>query len=100
MLLILLNWIYVFITTYALGFAFSQWSLKHLGYEIKNVNAIVAQGLIIATVYAQFVSIIGKVGLVANLILLIVSIIIYVINFRKMRLHLISIIKNDNCVRK
>lgn len=70
MLTVLFNWIYIFFSTACLGYAFSNFVEKKLHYKIKQLNQLVAIGLVIATVYAQLFSIFYKVGLAANLILL------------------------------
>lgn len=70
MLTVLFNWIYIFFSTACLGYAFSNFVEKTLHYKIKQLNHLVAIGLVIATVYAQIFSIFSKVGLAANLILL------------------------------
>lgn len=74
MLIVLFNWLYIFITTLSLGYAFSKCIEKKLHYKINRLHHLVAIGLVIATVYAQVFSIIYKVGLVANLLLLVISI--------------------------
>ncbi|MBQ6786376.1 MAG: hypothetical protein IJO85_01495 [Lachnospiraceae bacterium] len=71
MLTVLFNWLYIFITTLSLGYAFSKCIEKKLHYRIKRLYNLAAVGLVIATVYAQVFSIFYKVGLVANLLLII-----------------------------
>lgn len=79
MLTVLFNWLYIFITTLSLGYAFSQCIEKKLHYKINRLHHLVAIGLVIATVYAQSFSIFYKVGLVANLVLLIIVAVIVVL---------------------
>lgn len=70
MLNVLGNWFYIFVTTVSLGYGFAYIVDRTLHYKIKKLNHMVAIGLVIATVYAQFFSIFYKVGLVANGVLL------------------------------
>lgn len=69
MLATLLNWIYMFATTFCLGCGFAALCGKLLKYRIKRIDSLLMVGVIIATVYAQFFSLAGGVGLVANLLL-------------------------------
>ncbi|MBQ7782173.1 MAG: hypothetical protein IJ405_09145 [Lachnospiraceae bacterium] len=76
MLSILLNWLYVFITVFCLGQGFSCFAEKKLHYRLKSMDSVLVAGLIMATVYAQVFSLFGKVGLAANLLLLVVCFLI------------------------
>lgn len=82
MLTVLFNWFYIFFTTLSLGYAFSYFVERKLHYKIKGLNPLVAIGLVMATVYAQIFSICYRVGLAANLLLLLVCIGI-VVRYRK-----------------
>lgn len=82
MLAVLLNWLYIVVTAISLGYAFSKVIEKRLHYKIRRPYHLVAVGLVIATVYAQFFSIFYKVGFVANLLLVIACIVIVVL-YRK-----------------
>ncbi|MDE5951493.1 MAG: hypothetical protein K2H12_07935, partial [Acetatifactor sp.] len=75
MLAVLLNWIYIFATTFCLGCGFAALCGKLLKYRIKRIDSLVLVGVIIATVYTQFFSLAGGVGLVANLLLTAVCVI-------------------------
>ena len=83
MLSIIGNWLYVSITTYIMGFAFLQWvsQIPHMHtakgkkahvYEFQNWKSPLLAGLVLATIYAQLFSIIGGVGLIANIVLVII----------------------------
>ena len=85
MLTVLFNWLYIFITTLSLGYAFSKCIEKKLHYRIKRLYNLAAVGLVIATVYAQVFSIFYKVGLVANLLLIISCIGIIVLYRQQMK---------------
>lgn len=70
MLLVLLNWIYVSITAFSMGFAFCKLVENKLKYKINEINTIISTGLVIATVYSQYFSLFYKVGVLANVIML------------------------------
>ena len=74
MISVLGNWLYIAFTTFCLGYGFTKFTSKTLKYTIKRVENVIFIGLIIATVYAQIFSIFYKVGLVANVILVILCI--------------------------
>ncbi len=73
MLFIMINWLYVLITTFCLGYAFSRLVGKLFGYRIKSVDGLLMAGLGAATVYAQFFSLFYRVSLLANVVLVIFS---------------------------
>ena len=68
MLFIMINWLYVLITTFCLGYAFSRLAGKLFGYRIKSVDGLLMAGLGTATVYAQFFSLFYRVSLLANVV--------------------------------
>lgn len=70
MLTILFNWIYVAVTTFCLGSGFAAFVEKCFQYRIKRPDSLLMTGIVIATVYAEFFSLITGVGLLANGILL------------------------------
>lgn len=78
MLLTILNWLYIFIITFGLGMLLNAFTKKYFQYEMKKLTSILAAGIMIATVYAQFFSLFYKVGALANGILAAFSIFIYV----------------------
>ena len=75
MLTVLLNWLYISFTAMCLGIGFAAFTNNRLHYQIRTADSILAIGLVIATVYAQIWSLFYKVGITANLILLIVCMI-------------------------
>ncbi len=80
MLINVIIWVYIFITTYALGglfiYALERNKPNVIGdmYRFEDISII---GMVIATVYAQFFSLFMGVGLVANIILILVSAFFY-----------------------
>ena len=77
MLTILLNWLYASVTIILLGFGVAALVEKVFSYRMKSGDGILMAGMIAATVYAQFFSLVYKVGMLANVILIILCILIY-----------------------
>lgn len=94
MLIVLLNWLYIFFITQLIGLGFYKCLSKFLKRDItcKLSHAVVC-GIVITTVYAQFFSIFHKVGLAASLILLILSILV-IIFYKKECFILVKQLKN------
>ena len=74
MVSVLLIWIYMAVTCYVTGFAILSAIGQKAGYQIKKESSFLFAGITAVTVYAQFFSIFYKVGLVANIILLLICI--------------------------
>lgn len=66
MLTIILNWIYIILTCFCMGFVFSVFAEKRLHYSVRRLDSVLMAGLVAATVYAQSFSIFMGVGLAAN----------------------------------
>lgn len=84
MLLIIANWLYVLVTTFCLGYAFSALSGRLFSYRIKGIDSILMAGLVCATVYAQVFSLFCGVNILANVILLIFCGLVIVVFRRRM----------------
>ena len=69
MLFILLNWLYIFITTYLTGFGILYALKKAFGWTPRHIGTCVMTGLVALTAYAQWFSLFGRVNVEANLIL-------------------------------
>ncbi len=82
MISVLLNWLYILFTTAVMGYGFSKFVSKKLKFNIQKFESIVAIGLIMVAVFAQFFSLFYKVGLVANIVLISVCLVILVV-YRK-----------------
>ena len=90
MLTVVLIWLYVIVTTYLVGYgflmSFVNWSVMHRRnhnggikkYDFKYRESYLIAGIVIVTVYAQIVSLFTKVGLGANVALLLVCLLIAV----------------------
>lgn len=73
---VILNWIYIGITTFVVGYGVLRFLTRHFAYQVKNADAYLVCGLVCVTVYAQFFSLFAGVGLAANLLLLAVCLVI------------------------
>lgn len=77
MLSVLLNWIYVLMITYILGYGTLKYLYKLTKSEKKpSIKSSLASGFVFCITYSQFFSLFYKVGLLANIILLVLTIII------------------------
>ena len=77
MLSVLINWLYIFLVTQIIGIGFYKCMNRlNLPTYRHSISGNTVCGIVITTVYAQFISIFYKVGLAANLILLIICIFI------------------------
>lgn len=70
MVSVILNWIYMIITTFVVGYGVLRLLTRHFAYQVKNADACLVCGLVCVTVYAQFFSLFAGVGFLANLLLL------------------------------
>ncbi len=69
MLTIILDWIYMLFTCFSLGFFFAWVVEKVFHYSIRQLDSVLAAGLIMATVYAETFSLFYRVNIEANVIL-------------------------------
>ncbi len=81
MLSVIANWLYILVTTYILGFSalkiiadlpwmYSLKGNKKTTYKYRLRGSYFIAGIVVATVYAQLFSLVYKVGLVANIVLI------------------------------
>lgn len=88
MLLSLLNWIYIFAISFVLGFFFLPRVAKLIDKDANlnfNWGDNIVAGLVMATFYAQIVSLFMGVSLIANLILAVICLMLVVIDRNKMK---------------
>ena len=94
MLSVILIWLYVIGTTYVIGYSLlnsltgiarmqSRRGDRTYPYVVHFQENYLIAGIIAVTIYAQIFSLFGKVGLYANIILLLVSAFLCVIQIRK-----------------
>lgn len=81
MIAVLLNWIYIFITTFLLG----EFILKRVYLLLDKRKSLscmscLITGIVAATVYAEYFSLLAGVGTAANLIMIIICIVFAVID--------------------
>lgn len=85
MLFILINWLYVFLTSFSLGYAFSELSGRLFSYRLKHMDSILMTGLVCAAVYAQIFSLFHKVSALTNGILFLFSLAVLLTFREKLR---------------
>jgi len=72
MVSVIINWLYIAFTTLVIGHFCLKRAYRFAGYEGEiRVSASIAAGLALTTVYAGYFSIIYKVGVLANIIMII-----------------------------
>ena len=76
MLSVILIWCYMLMTTFFVGYGILRIITHRIPYQIRHMDSYLFCGLVGVTVYAQFFSLVCKVGLLANLILCTVCIVI------------------------
>ncbi|MCD8068144.1 MAG: hypothetical protein LUE87_04510, partial [Lachnospiraceae bacterium] len=94
MLFIILDWAYVFFTTYCLGIGFSCFCGRVLGYRLRGGVGVLMAGLVVATVYAQIFSLFGGVGMAANVLLLVCCALLILLFHRQMMDFLLEQLRN------
>lgn len=85
MLMTLVTWFYAGITCFLLGIAADAFTDKYLNYRLKKIDSIFWAGLVLATVYVQYFSIFYKVGMLANLVLVIISLTICIFRHKQIK---------------
>lgn len=100
MLSVFLCWIYVTSTTLVLGYAFSSFCGKVFHYKLHRLDNILFTGLVIATVYAQVWSLFFKVGLIANIVLLLFCIFVILIKRKDFFAQITNIYGNSKMVNR
>lgn len=72
MVSVALIWIYMIVTCYITGFAALRLLILGQGYQVQKESSFLYAGIAVMTVYAQFFSLLYKVGFLANAVLLLV----------------------------
>lgn len=85
MLAVLCNWVYVTFVSLGLGVGVSELSNKMFGYRIKRIDSLLMAGLAIATVYAQVFSLFAGVGMMANIVLFVCCILVYIFQGKNLK---------------
>lgn len=76
MIMVLINWLYIAITSFLTGFALLSLYCWLFKAKINKVLPCMFAGIVVNTVYAQVWSLFGGVGLAANVVLMITSLLI------------------------
>lgn len=82
MLVILINWLYIGITTFLAGYAVLGLFARLFEYRIRHTLSYFWAGLIAVTVYAQVFSLFGGVNILANVLLLAACVLVYACKHR------------------
>ena len=69
MLSVMVIWIYMFLTTFLIGYGILSVMARYIPYRIRYIDSYLICGLAGVTVYAQFFSLFGRIGSAANLLL-------------------------------
>lgn len=88
MLTVIGQWCYLLCITYCIGFMFSAFCEKFLKYGLKRLESYLLTGVIVLTVYAQFFSIFHRVGVMANIGLVLVTVSFFLWKREQMMSHL------------
>lgn len=100
MLFILINWLYIFITTFLTGFGILYLVEKKFGYRVKHIHSYLVAGLVFATTYAQWVSCFYRVNWEANGIFLLISLVIFILCRKTILERLMSAWKETSVAKK
>ena len=100
MLFILLNWLYIFITTFLTGFGILYLVEKKFGYRVKHIHSYLVAGLVFATTYAQWFSCFYRVNWEANGIFLLISLVIFILCRKTILERLMSAWKETSVAKK
>ena len=80
MLYTLLNWLWIGISCLLVGYAGIEILNKIIKKPVRSISLSFFYGLCLLTVYAEYFSLVHKVGIMANIILIIVDVIIFIWN--------------------
>ena len=69
MLSVIVIWIYMFLTTFLIGYGILGMVTRYTPYRVRHMDSYLICGLVGVTVYAQFFSLFARIGLIANLML-------------------------------
>lgn len=100
MISVVLNWLYMGITTFSLGFGIKKIISKMFGYHLRSMDGIIMAGLITATVYAQGFSLFGPVGMMANVVLILVSVCLCTCFGKEMYTHIRKAWKQEGWIAR
>lgn len=69
MLSVIVIWIYMFLTTFPIGYGIMYAVTRGTPYRVKHIDSYLICGMAGVAVYAQFASLVGSVGMAANMFL-------------------------------
>lgn len=75
MLVVLLNWMYIFFITHTIGLGFFKWINRIIKPPAHfSISRNIVCGIVVTTIYVQILNFFYKIGLIANLILLVLCV--------------------------
>jgi len=96
----MVQWCYIICIAYCIGFVFSLFCRKVLKYSLQRVESYLLTGVIVMTVYAQFFSVFHKVGICANLVLIIFCVAVILWKRKEMFAHLREVWTGSSLISK
>ena len=93
MIAVLCNWLYISLIGFPIGFFILSAVGDRFHYQFKSMRPYLWAGIVFHTVYAQFFSLFMKVGLWANVILMILSLAAFAFSYKKLKKEFAK--KND-----
>ena len=94
MVRVVLSWCWIGLSAVLWGYAFLHLLNKCSGYQKRELDVICILGMCALTVYSQWFSLFYKVGLAANVIILLINVLI-IIGFRKKLIQELHTLKNN-----
>lgn len=99
MIVVLLNWLYIAITSFATGFAVLSFFSALFKTENRKVLPQIFAGLVVNTVYAQVWSLFCGVSLASNIVLMIITSIVVICCYKQMGMLLGNALKEAGSVK-
>lgn len=87
MISILLNWIYIGMTSFIIGFACLYWLFEKKQSKEYDVIMCMMAGIVVATVYAQVYSLFQGVSLEASIIYILITIALFFIRKKELKIY-------------
>ena len=90
MISVLLNWSYITILAFVIGFGMSNSIAKVFHYKIKKLSNYLLVWLVFFTVYAPCFSLVYKVGFLVNLLIVILVIFVGIVQRKSIKQYLVN----------
>ncbi len=100
MLIVLVNWLYITLTVLGLGIGVVAFVKKYLNYELKTMDSVLMAGVVCTCAYAQFFSLVNKVSLLCNAVLIVMSAALVLWNRKLVNSYLYGMLHHTTLKRK